>query len=46
MLDERIQLPLKKLKAMLDGVSLEFAIVDAIIPSKSGKYRCILKVLV
>ena len=37
-----IQQPLKQVRELLAGVSVELAIVDEITPSKSGKYRYIL----
>jgi phenylacetate-CoA ligase len=39
LMKKEIQSPLEKLKGMLNGVSVELAILDEIAPSKSGKYR-------
>ncbi len=37
-----MELPLKKVRSLLPGVSVELALVDEIVPSKSGKLRYIL----
>lgn len=45
-LKKEILLALERLKTMLRGSTVELAIVDEIVPSKSGKYRYILNELV
>lgn len=44
-LRKEIQSPLERLKAMLNGLSVQLDIVDEITPSKSGKYRYVLNEL-